>query len=325
VPTIALIIRCHNEEAHIGRLLTGAMRQSRVPDEIIVVDSGSDDATLAIASAFDARIVEISPDDFSFGRALNRGLEVATAEIAVLASAHVYPLYDSWIDRLIAPFADATVGLSYGRQQTPPEGRFSEQQLMARWFPSRSVPTQRHPFCNNANAAIRRSMWRELPYDENLTGLEDLDWARRALDRGYVLSYAADAPIVHVHAERFGQIVNRYRREAIAHKQIYNEQEMRLSTALRLGAANLLGDMRAARKRGLLIGHLFDMAQFRTAQFYGTYRGFAQQGPVPALLKRRFYYPVEPADRGGDAEAPAGTRRLIDYDEPLRAEPLQTR
>ena len=73
--TTALIVRCHNEEAHIGRLLTGALRQSQAPDEVILVDSGSTDATLAIASAFRVRIVEISPEDFSFGRALNRGLQ----------------------------------------------------------------------------------------------------------------------------------------------------------------------------------------------------------------------------------------------------------
>ena len=57
--TTALIVRCYNEEAHIGRLLTGALRQTRVPDEIIVVDSGSSDATLAIASAFPVRIVHV--------------------------------------------------------------------------------------------------------------------------------------------------------------------------------------------------------------------------------------------------------------------------
>src|SRR5215210_308718 len=196
-PATALIVRCYNEEAHIGRLLTGALRQSRVPGEIIVVDSGSSDATLAIASAFPVRILHIEPADFSFGRALNLGLGAATADIAVFASAHVYPLYDSWIERLVAPFEHPGVALTYGRQHTPPDARFSEQQLMARWFPSRSVETQRHPFCNNANAAILRSIWETQPYDESLTGLEDLDWAKRALDSGKHLSYVADAPVVH--------------------------------------------------------------------------------------------------------------------------------
>jgi rhamnosyltransferase len=318
-PTTALIVRCYNEEAHIGRLLTGALRQTQVPDEIVVVDSGSSDATLAIASAFPVRIVHIAPADFSFGRALNLGLEATTADLAVFASAHVYPLYDSWIERLVAPFEDADVALTYGRQQTPPDGRFSEQQLMSRWFPSQSVPAQRHPFCNNANAAIRRALWEEQPYNEALTGLEDLDWGKRALDRGKLLAYVAEAPVVHVHNEGFWQVVNRYQREAIAHKQIYNDQEMRLATALRLGAANVLEDVREARKRRVLREHLADIPKFRVAQFYGTYRGFAQQGPVPDLLKRRFYYPRKQADHGASpADISPAAGRLIDYDEPVR-------
>ena len=189
---------------------------------------------------------------------------------------------------------------------------------MARWFPSHSVSAQRHPFCNNANAAIRRSLWEEQPYDEGLTGLEDLDWAKRALDRGKLLSYVAEAPVVHVHDEGFWQVVNRYQREAIAHKQIYNDQEMRLATAVRLGAANVLEDIREARKRRVLRTHLADIPKFRVAQFYGTYRGFAQQGPVPDLLRRRFYYPTEHADpSAAPADGPSPAGRLIDYDEPV--------
>jgi len=258
VSSLSLIIRCYNEEAHIGRLLTGVMHQTRRPDEIIVVDSGSDDATLAIASTFPVQIERIAPDDFSFGRALNLGLRAASGDIAVMASAHVYPVYDSWLELLTAPFENESVALSYGRQQTPDDGRFSERQLLARWFPPRSTAVQRHPFCNNANAAIRRELWERLPYDEDLTGLEDIDWAKRALEVGYVLSYVAEAPVVHVHDESFGQVVNRYRREAISHKNIYREQRMSLATAVRLAAANILGDLRDARRCGVLGDHLLD-------------------------------------------------------------------
>ena len=193
--TVALVIRCFNEEAHIDRLLTGVVRQTHVPEEIIVVDSGSTDATLAIASAFPVEIVTIAPEDFSFGRALNLGLASTSTDVAVLASAHVYPLYDTWIERLTAPFAGPETAITYGRQQTPPNGRFSERRILDQWFPARSVELQRHPFCNNANAAIRRSVWAEQPYDEDLTGLEDLDWAKRAPAAGQLLSYVAEAPV----------------------------------------------------------------------------------------------------------------------------------
>lgn len=316
-PRISLIIRCHNEEAHIGRLLTGVTRQTRPPDEVIVVDSGSTDATLAIASAFPVSIIPISSENFSFGRALNVGIEASAGEIVVFASAHVYPLYDTWLELLTAPFVDEQVALAYGRQQAPRDGRFSEQQLLKRWFPAQSVANQRDPFCNNANAAIRRPLWEEQRYDEHVTGLEDLDWAKRAVARGFVLAYVAEAAVIHTHDEDFRQVVNRYRREAIAHKQIYDEQGMTIGSALRLGAANIFGDIRDAQRQGALAENLLDIVEFRAAQFYGTYRGFRQQGPVPKLLRQRFYYPPSAEHKVTPDDVGRGPGRVIDYDEPL--------
>ncbi|NEO00616.1 MAG: glycosyltransferase, partial [Moorea sp. SIO3I7] len=49
MPEISIIIRCYNEEEHIGRLLSGIMQQTIQDVEIIVVDSGSTDATPSIA------------------------------------------------------------------------------------------------------------------------------------------------------------------------------------------------------------------------------------------------------------------------------------
>lgn len=314
--TAAVIIRCYNEEAHIGRLLTGLVRQSHRPEEIIVVDSGSTDATLSIASAFPVEVVHIAQEDFSFGRACNVGMEASTSDFAIFVSAHCYPVYESWVERLIRPFQDPEIAATYGRQCGPPNVRFSEERLFTRWFPRESVQRQRHPFCNNANAAIRRSVWEDQRYDEYLTGLEDLDWAKRALDRGYLLSYVSDAPVVHVHEESFPQIVNRYRREAVAHKQIYDEQRMSSIDAVRLAVANVASDYVAAKRQGDLRSHLIDIPKFRVAQFYGTYQGFAQQGPVTALLKRRFFYPDGAAGR--DTPGTADTEhRPVDYDTPL--------
>lgn len=314
--SIALVIRSFNEEAHIGRLLTGVLRQERVPDEIVLVDSGSTDATLSIASAFPIRTVSISPEDFSFGHALNVGIGEATSDVIVLASAHVFPLYQTWIQRLVEPFDDTSIALSYGRQVGPRDGSFSERRLLAQWFPPASNPRQTDPFCNNANAAIRRSEWEGRPYDEQLTGLEDLSWAKSALDGGRFLAYRADAPVVHGHHESFAQTLNRYRREAIAHKAIYHDQRMGLVTALRLAAQNIAGDLADAGRSNALRRHARDIVRFRSAQFLGTHQGFAQEGPVPALLKRRFYYPAGAEDPLPGAEERMDLGQPIDYEEP---------
>jgi len=313
LPSVSLIVRCFNEEAHIGRLLTGAVSQTRPPDEIVVVDSGSTDETLSIAETFGATIVHVSPELFSFGHALNVGIAASRSEIAVIASAHVYPVFDSWIAELVSPFDSEQVALTYGRQETPPGGRFSEQRLLEQWFPTHSTRRQRHPFCNNANAAIRRAIWEQRPYDEQLTGLEDLDWAKSALDDGWSIAYVAEAPVVHVHDEVFTQVFNRYRREAIAHKDIYNDQEMGLITAVRLATINILGDYRAARTASRLQETAIDIPRFRAAQFLGTYRGFAQSGPVTDELRRRFYYPKSNGNRSAPPSVDVPGKR-IDYD-----------
>lgn len=287
----SVVIRCYNEERHIGRLLSGLMRQTQPPDQIILVDSGSTDATLAIASQFPVEVATIEPQRFSFGRSLNIGCSAAAHEILVFASAHVYPVYDSWLADLTAPLSDPEVVLAYGRQIGDERTRYSEQRVMARWFPVRSDARQLHPFCNNANAAVRRSAWQQQAYDEDLTGLEDLDWAKRAQERGLRIAYVAEAPVVHAHDETWRQVVNRYRREAIAHKQIYREQRMGPLDAIRLAVGNVASDYVHAARDGVLFRNLGSIPLFRAAQFWGTYRGFRQRGKASAVLRRRFYYP----------------------------------
>lgn len=312
-PTISVVIRCFNEEEHIGRLLSGLARQQRPPDQIVIVDSGSTDATLAIASRFGVEVETIRPEDFSFGRSLNVGCRAATGDVIVVASAHVYPVYDNWLSELTGPFDDPRTALSYGRQIGDERTKYSEKRVMARWFPARSVADQRHAFCNNANAAVRRSIWAEQPYDEELTGLEDLDWAKKALEAGHRIAYVATAPIVHVHEETFPQLVNRYRREAIAHKRIYHEQHMSAFDAIRLSASNILSDYWHAARDGVLARNLGSIPAFRIAQFLGTYRGFGQRGEASAMLRRHFYYPH--SWRRTTPETPPRNARLIRYDE----------
>ncbi len=238
-PICSIVIRAYNEEQHIGRLLTGILEQTIREAQIILVDSGSTDATTAIASRFPVEIVHIKPQDFTFGRSLNLGLAQAKADLVVIASAHVYPVYPDWLERLLEPFKDGQIGLAYGKQRGAPVSRFSEQQVFKRWFPEQSSLRQPHPFCNNANAAIRRSLWEQQPYDEALPGLEDLAWARRMQEQGSGIAYVAEAEVIHVHNETWRGIYNRYRREGMAFKHIYPQETFRFSDFLRLWVSNV--------------------------------------------------------------------------------------
>ena len=241
--TVSIVIRALNEAAHLPALFDGIARQVRPPEELILVDSGSTDETVSIGRRAGARIVTIAPSEFTFGRALNVGCDAASSEVLVFVSAHTYPADEHWLERLVAPIeAHDEVALVYGRQTGDQRTAFSENEIMRQWFPVESEPNQNHPFCNNANCAVRASVRAEHPYDETLTGLEDLEWAFRVQQGGYRVFYEAGAVIVHVHEECFEQTVNRYRREAIAHKRIFGQHRMYGLEAIGLFLANTARD-----------------------------------------------------------------------------------
>lgn len=288
---VSVVIRCYNEEQHIGRLLSGIMQQTIRDVEIIVVDSGSADATVSIASRYPVKILSIRPEEFSFGRSLNIGCRAAAGAFIITASAHVYPVYKDWLERLLPPFVDPKVALVYGKQRGNEFTRYAEDRVFAQWFPEQSNPKQKHPFCNNANAAIRRTLWEQLPYDEELTGLEDLDWAKRAVGMGYYLAYVAEAEVVHVHNETARQTYNRYRREAITFKHVFPQERFHIWDFVRLWTANVFSDYYHALRDRVLWHEKWAIPRFRLVQFWGTYRGYAQHRPVSQQLRRTFYYP----------------------------------
>ena len=115
--TVSVVIRALNEAEHLPALYDGIARQTRQAEQVMLVDSGSTDATVAISEAAGADIVHIAPEDFSFGRALNVGCAAAHGDVLVFVSAHVYPVDEFWLERLIAPFEEHDdVSLVYGRQ-----------------------------------------------------------------------------------------------------------------------------------------------------------------------------------------------------------------
>lgn len=309
---VSVVIRSYNEAAHIGKLLLGIAAQRMAAHEVIVVDSGSTDGTVDIARRHGARVIAIDKREFTFGRALNVGCATATGDILVFASAHVYPTFDTWLERLVAPFGDERVVLSYGRQRGNHINKFSEHRIFEQWFPAEPVCPQRSYFCNNANCAVRRLAWEQQPYDETLTGLEDLAWAKLAQENGQWIAYSAEAEIVHVHDEAWAQIQNRYRREAIAMRRIDSHADFTKWDFARLLVSNVVADMRAALHQGVLRREAASIFRFRFNQLWGTYKGYSDPPDVSADLRQRFYFPAS-IKPGGARETDMEQHR-IDYD-----------
>lgn len=286
----SVIIRAYNEEKHIHRLLEGIRHQTVKDVEVILVDSGSTDATVEIAETLGAHVVRIPPEEFTFGRSLNFGIREASGQFIVIASAHVYPVYPDWLATLLHPLLDEQFGLAYGKQRAPRSAKYSEKQIFHQWYPEAGKLRQETAFCNNANAAIRRSLWEKNPYDETLTGLEDLAWARWVQGQGYAIAYVAEAEVIHTHEETPRAVFNRYRREAMAYKKIYPESHFSIYDFFRLAAANIASDLWHASHEHVLWKNLVSILWFRLMQFHGTRLGHRATSLITPQLRETFYY-----------------------------------
>lgn len=290
-PLCSIVIRAFNEEQHLGKLLAGIEQQDYPRREIILVDSGSTDRTLEIASRYPVKLVEIDSSEFTFGRSLNRGIAAAAGEIIVIISAHCYPVYPDWLDQLLKPLEDERVAVSYGKQRGSASNHYSEHQFFRTYFPDISQPNQGQPYTHNANAAIRRSLWEEHPYNENITGLEDLAWSSWAKDEGYRIAYTSEAEVIHIHQETFRQVHNRYKREAIAMKQILPESRFTIRNMLGMLVQTIGSDSAQAVRERVFWKQIWNIARFRFLQYLATWQGYRYSGMIDQGLHRKFYYP----------------------------------
>lgn len=222
----SIIIRTKNEERRLGEVLKMIFSQNTSCEyEVIVVDSGSTDDTLRIASRYGCRITLLPEDLFSYGFALNRGAREAKGEYLVFLSGHSSPANEEWLDSLLNPFSDPQVGGVVGRQ-VPIKGvnPFEEWHIL-RLFPHDLRGRRERYLFSCANGAIRGSLWKEQPFAEELPFAEDRLWAKECIARGYYLAYQPQATVYHSHPYDFclASMSRRMRALGYARKRIYGK------------------------------------------------------------------------------------------------------
>lgn len=298
----SIIIRTYNEERYLGELLAAINGQEaastgtdgsafEIEHEVLVVDSGSTDRTREIAESFGARILHITPEDFSFGRSLNVGCDAARGKVLVFISGHCVPCDAAWLRHLVTPIFDGRVVAAYGKQRGGEETKLSEHQVFAKLFPEQSAIPQEGFFCNNANAAVQRAVWEGLRFDEELLGLEDMFLGRQLVEAGMRLGYVAEAAVYHYHHETWAQVRRRYEREAIALQRVRPEWHLTFFEFLRYFTASVLLDTSYALQEKRWLRSAGEIFLFRFMQYWGSYRGNHEHRQMAKREKKRYFYP----------------------------------
>lgn len=211
---ISVVIRTKNEERWIGRCLSAVFAQSYKNVDVVIVDNESSDRTLEIVSEFDCTIVSISDKDFTFGRSLNWGIHVAKSDFVAITSGHCIPADDQWLVGLLSAFADDQIVGTYGRQEPLPDTSSYDKRDLWTTFGTEPKVQSQDFFFHNANSMIKKKIWTQIPFDEEISGVEDRDWARKVQAKGYKVAYEPSASVFHWHGIHHGRNEERSARVA---------------------------------------------------------------------------------------------------------------
>jgi len=205
---VTVIMRSKNSAWVIGQALSGLFSQHRKDFELLVVDSGSTDATLDIARRFPCRVIQIEATDYFPGAVLNKAIEQAQGELLVFQNSDVVPLVPNALDQLLAPLETGQAQASFARQLPRPEAHTWVRRDYAKAFPPQGAPPSwmvySLPF-----AAMTRSAWEHHPFYEDAWGSEDTEWGHWARQNGTPARYVPEALVMHSHNYTLRQLYGR--------------------------------------------------------------------------------------------------------------------
>ncbi len=297
--TASILILCRNEAPNMASCLDAVLAQKNAGSfEVIVLDSGSVDATVEIARQYPVRLETIPTGTFHHARTRNYAAELARGDILVYLAADAFPATERWLGTLVGNFEDPRVGAVYGRHLPKPGSSLEREAVLDAVYGEKRLVKQRarreqlgyhYYHMSTVNAAIRRAVWRETKFPEELKVFEDLGIAKRILDRGWNIVYEPLASVYHSHVHTATGLFKRYFDIGYTLKRldIWNETTRR--SILRDGwkiflgnVSRLTGNDNGNGSRGRVTASLSQEIAKSAGMFLGLHERF-----LPRALKRR--------------------------------------
>lgn len=229
---VSIIIPTLNAERWISRQLDSLLSQT-VEAEIIVIDSGSTDATGSIvrARADRVRLMEISREDFDHGGTRDYALRQSAGDFVCFLTQDALPTDERCLEHLLSAFSSPDIAAVYGRQIAYLDAPEYERLTRVFNYPEqpriwREADIPRYGvksyFFSDACSAYRRDAYLAVGgFDAPIITNEDMMMAAKLLHAGYALAYVPEAAVYHSHRYtlrqeylrnvRIGKVMEQYR------------------------------------------------------------------------------------------------------------------
>jgi hypothetical protein len=179
---------------------------------LIVMDSQSPEEVAYVKKHIkdlpEVKLITFHHEKFSHPYSVNLGLAAANEELVCITNGHALPISLQWLEDGLIHFEDENVagvgGFFYPSDTLalrPPLDLIQAQMAKIAGVYSRF---------STINCIIRRSRWREYPFDEALPkvipetkkfGGEDYDWPLEMISRGYKIVLDPNFSVIHTHRE----------------------------------------------------------------------------------------------------------------------------
>lgn len=217
---ISVIIPTLNAASSIGLLIERLQSQEIRPDEVIVIDSSSDDDTVELAIKYGSKVLVIPRDSFDHGGTRNIAAKETVGDILIFMTQDALPYDRNLIKNLISPLSEPYVAASYARHIA--KDNASPLEVFARLFNYPSIPDIKGIndlvrygiktfFCSNVCSAFKKDIFMKAGmFPEGIPSNEDMLLAARLITGGYRIAYVPDAIVIHSHEYSIKELFKRY-------------------------------------------------------------------------------------------------------------------
>ncbi|MEW6727921.1 MAG: glycosyltransferase [Pseudomonadota bacterium] len=307
----AIIIPTKNAGAVFVEVLQAVREQEGWSGRCIVIDSGSVDDTPSIALSYGCELIQIKTEEFDHGGTRQYGVDMSNPLpfIIFLTQDAILATKDALL-HLISGFDDPEVGACFGRQVPRKGANLIEYHARLFNYPEQSRTTSlddaksmgiKAAFLSNSFAAYRRAALESAGgFPMEVIFGEDMLTAAKMLNRGWKISYRAQAQVFHSHDYSFMVEFKRYFDMGVMHSRERSHLEF-------LGKTNREG-WKFVRSENLWLARrapwLIPVAWLRNVIKLAGYRLGKLERSIPSRIKSRLSMNKTFWNRTLDRDAP---------------------
>jgi len=235
---LSVLIRNLNEAEALNLSLKALqLQKTDFEFEIVVLDNESNDNSVEVARSYGCKVYSFPRERFSYGKAINYGIENCNGAFIYLLSSHVYLLSDNFIQKIPSYFTEeriaairftSTTTLENIRQALLKGERVidweSENRDMHRVWMYGTI---------NHSAAIRKQVWEKIKFDETVFYAEDKIWAYQVLKEGYAIKVNVPSFYMYNKTLTRDQRLNRRANEEVSYRLLTGSEAMFYSNSFK--------------------------------------------------------------------------------------------